>query len=187
MATIAQVHGHRASGQTSVSTTAIPVTRVAAASSSNTTYTSTTAVDPSAWDLSGVIAGDVAVTSEGYQGIITAVDDGNDTITIGDGWQAPSGVARISNNANIKPTDSSTTTIHRVTRANRFKLMLPSDATDVVYVGRHGSASATDYPLTAGSGLPLRAGDDQKYLDISNLYVIAASGTQEINWIAGGE
>ena len=51
-------------------------------SSVNTVFTATTVVDASAWDLSSVEVGDVAVASGGSTGSITIIDDGADTLTV---------------------------------------------------------------------------------------------------------
>ncbi len=61
-------------------------------SSSNTTFTATTVVDGSTWDLSNVVVGMFAVASGGSKGTITAVDDANNTLTV-DNWDngTPSG------------------------------------------------------------------------------------------------
>lgn len=54
-------------------------------SSVNTTFSSTTVTDASAWDLSAVLAGDYAVASGGSVGLINTVDDGGDQLTV-DSW-----------------------------------------------------------------------------------------------------
>lgn len=51
-------------------------------SSKNTTFTSTTAVDATAWDLSQVVAGMTAYAEEGSTGKITNVNDGTETLTV---------------------------------------------------------------------------------------------------------
>jgi hypothetical protein len=56
---------------------------VFATSSSNTTYTATTGVDGTAWDISGVAVGMTVSTSDGKSGTVTVVNDGTDTITVG--------------------------------------------------------------------------------------------------------
>lgn len=50
-------------------------------SSSNTTFSTTTAVDGDTWDLSNVRVGDV-VSADGSIGTITAINDGTDTLTV---------------------------------------------------------------------------------------------------------
>lgn len=51
------------------------------------TFTATTANETSGnnWNLSGVVAGDIAYTSDGFRGVISAVNDAGDSITV-DGW-----------------------------------------------------------------------------------------------------
>ncbi|MDP1614222.1 MAG: hypothetical protein Q8L68_00325, partial [Methylococcales bacterium] len=70
------------SGSTSIVNAAMPITKVGAISSVNTTFTATTVVDGTAWGLSTVVAGMFAKTSGGWIGLITAVNDGTDTLTV---------------------------------------------------------------------------------------------------------
>jgi hypothetical protein len=53
-------------------------------SSANTTYTTTTVVDGTEWDLSGVLVGDL-ITAGGKYGYAITVDDSTNTVTVG-GW-----------------------------------------------------------------------------------------------------
>lgn len=184
MSTIAQRETVRKSGQTTISTTAVPVTKVGDTSGSGTTFATTSVVDGAAWDLSGITAGEVAVTSDGYKGIITAVDDGNDTLTIGGGWMPPSG-RKPDINTNIKPTNGSTVTIHRVSRAKVISIQALTGNTADVYVGKHGTATSGDKKLTAGQILELTP-DEEEFLDVTNVYAIAASGSQTAAYMGGG-
>ncbi len=56
-------------------------------SSVNTTFTSTRVTDGSAWTLSSVISGYIAIASGGSKGMITVVDDGSDYVDV-ENWDA---------------------------------------------------------------------------------------------------
>lgn len=91
-----------------------------ATSSANTTYTATTGVDGTAWDLSGVIVGMVVTTSDGKSGTITVVDDATDTITVGS-WTGGT------------PTATATMTI---------RLSIAANNTSNWHVGRSGTIAS---------------------------------------------
>ncbi len=183
MSTIAQRETVRKSGQTTISTTAVPVTKVGDTSGAGTTFTVTTVVDAAAWDLSGVTEGEVVVTADGYKGIITDVDDANDTLTVA-GWMPPSGRTpdvRIP----TKPADTSTVTIHRISRAKVLSIQsLPANTFDM-YVGKHGTATSGDKKITAGQVQEI-VPDEEEYLDVTRVYIIAASGSQTVAYMGGG-
>ncbi len=167
----------RKSGELSFSTTPTPLTQIVE-SSGNTTFTDSTIVDASAWDLSDVSAGEVVVTSDGYIGLIKAVDDGADTLTISY-WQDPSG-RRGSKGSNIKPADTSTVSVQRVSLSNKLTIKADEGNTDVVYVGRDGTARVTDYPLSPGESIPI---EESNGIDVTKTYMLAASGTQTVSWL----
>jgi len=96
---------HKSSGIATVgSTTAIPLTKIASTSSSNTTFTATRVTDASSWTLTGAIAGDVAVTSDGKRGIV--VSTATNIVNVNE-WVDESGNSQI-------PANGSIVTIHRV-------------------------------------------------------------------------
>jgi len=66
----------------SIATTLNLYTEDVVISSVNTTFTATTVIDASAWDLSEVVLGMFAVASGGSVGTITVIDDANDTLTV---------------------------------------------------------------------------------------------------------
>jgi hypothetical protein len=169
----------RMTGQTATTTT---VTKVGDTSSGNTTFTATTVVDASAWDLSGIEVGDVAVTSDSYKGVITAINDGTDTLTIGNGWQSPAG-AQGRPGGTIKPTDTSTVTIHRIAQCKSILLKCLAANGGDIRIGLNGAAVATDYPLPVGANMMLFHPQNQKHLDVTDVYIRADSGTQTMAWI----
>lgn len=183
MATIAQRETVRKSGQTTISTTAVPVTKVGNTSGA-ATFTVTSVVDAAPWDLSGVTEGEVAVTADGYKGVITAVDDGNDTLTIAGGWMPPNRRTR-DVRTSIKPADGNTVTIHRVSRAKVISIQALPGNTVNIFVGKHGTATSSDKKLSPGQILEL-VPDEEKYLDVIRIYVIAASGSQTVAYMGGG-
>jgi len=178
------VGGLRQTGQLSVSTTALPATQiVAAAGVDSPTYTATAVVNDNAIDLSGVSVGDVIVTDDGYKGLIKAVNDGADTLTLDNAiaWMDPNGKqGRLG--SDVKPTDGQGFSVQRISLVQYITIGADSGNSDVVYVGRDGNARTTDYPLQPGETVGL---SDLAWVDVTRLFVLAASGTQTVNWILG--
>lgn len=176
------VEGQRQTGQLSVSTTALPATQIiAAAGVDSPTYTVTTVVNDNAIDLSDVSVGEIVVTNDSYKGLVTAIDDGADTLTVGAGWQDPEGKqGRLG--GTVKPTDGQSFSVQRISLSKYITVGADSGNTDIVYLGRDANARITDYPLQPGETLPI---SDLKYVDVTRVFVLAASGTQTINWILG--
>lgn len=188
MATIKQNPSHHGSGSQSVITTAKAATQIVSSVGASTTYTATTVVDAAAWDLSGVEAGDVIKTADGYRAIVLSIDDGADTLTIEGGWMPPSGRGPDANISSILPTDGNAAVVHRVNRCIRIHLTADASNGNTVYVRRGGSAPGagvyTDYPLVPGASLTIEA-DEEEYLDLTTVWLIAA-GSTTIDWIIGG-
>ena len=174
----------RLTGQTSVSATPVPLTKVGDTSSGNTAYATDSITDSSAGDLSAISVGDVVITQDGYKGLITAVDDGSDKVTVGAGWLAP-GAERGRSTGNVKPTDGQTATIIRIARARSIMAKASSNNSDIVRFGRNGTAAATDYPRSAGLRITFSRYDRQP-IDVSQIYIRADSGTQTVAWCVGG-
>jgi len=174
----------RLSGQTVTTTTAVPLTKVGDTSGAGTTFTATTVVDAAAWDLSGIEVGDVAVTSDGYKGIIKAINDGADTLTLDNdkGWMDPNGKqGRLG--SDVKPADGSTVTIHRVAQCKSILVKMLAGNADDIRVGLNGVAVATDFPVAAGANIMLFHPQAQKHLDVTNVYIRADSGTLTAAWM----
>ena len=161
---------------------AVPLTKVGDTSGAGTTFTATTVVDAVAWDLSAIEIGDVAVTSDGYKGIITAINDGADTLTIGAGWMDPNG-KQGRRGSDVKPTDTSTVTVHRIAQCKSILIKMLAGNGDIVRVGLDGTARATDYPISAGANLMLFHPQDQKHLDVTDIFILADSGTLTAAWM----
>lgn len=179
---IQNIENKRLTGQVSATTTAVPLTKVGDTSGAGTTFTVTTVVDGAAWDLSAIEVGDVAVTSDGYIGEITAIDNGNDTLTIGKGWQSPrTEQGRLG--GTIKPADTSTVTIHRIAQCHSILIKMLAGNSDVVRVGLNGTAVVSDYPLGAGANLLEFPAQRRGKLDVTQIYVRADSGTQTVAWM----
>jgi len=176
------VENLRQTGQLSVSTTPLPVTQiVAAAGVDSPTYTATAVVNDNAIDLSGVAIGDVIVTDDDYKGLVTAINDGADTLTAGAGWQAPDG-KQGKLGSTVMPTDGQGFTVERISVVQYITIGSDAGNSDVVYVGRDGTARITDYPLQPGETV---AFSDLAWVDVTRLFVRSASGTQTVNWILG--
>lgn len=188
MATIKQNPNHHASGSQAVTTTAKSIVQIASSTGPTTTYTATTVVDSTAWDLSNVEAGDAITTLSGYRAIIKTVDDANDTLTIEGGWMPPSGRGPDANVSSILPADGIVAFVDRVNRCKRIHLTADAGNTNTIYIRRGGSRPGagvyTDYPLVPGASLTIEA-DEEEYLDLTTVWVIAA-GTETLDWIIGG-
>jgi hypothetical protein len=154
---------------------------VASAGGDSPTYTVTTVVNDNAIDLSGVAVGDVVVTNDSYKGLVTAINDGADTLTIGDGWQDSAGrQGRLG--GTLKPTDGQSFSVQRISLVQYITIGAAAGNSGIVYVGRDGTARITDYPLQPGETLPI---NDLNFVDVTQIYVRSASGTETINWILG--
>jgi len=175
----------RRTGQTTVTTTAAPVLQIGAASGAGTTFTVRTGVDGAAWDLSNMIVGDVAVTSDGCAGLITAVNNGTNTISVAHGWYCPPGwSANVNAEANV-PADGSTITIFRRSHCRLLGIHADPDNTANISIGTYGDAVTGDYDLEAGNDVTLVPEPPDKFLDLTQVYAIAASGSQSISWGIG--
>ncbi|MHC4608633.1 MAG: hypothetical protein ACYTAF_17130 [Planctomycetota bacterium] len=138
-------------------------------------------MNDNAIDLSGVVVGDIVVTADDYKGIITVVNNGADTLTIGAGWISPAGIqGRLG--GTIKPTDGQAFRVHRISLVTSISITSDPNNTQIVYVGRDGNARTSDYPLQPGESVGIA---DLRYVDVTRIYVIAASGNQTVNWILG--
>jgi len=148
----------------------------------------TTGIDAAAWDLSAVIDGDVAITSDNCIGMITDVNDGTDTITIAGGWSCEAtGYRRNTRVEASVPADGSTITIYRITHAKKMRLKAPIGNSDDIFIGKHGAATTTDFKLTPGYFIDLVPEHPHEFVDMSQVYAIAASGTQVVEYIPGAE
>jgi hypothetical protein len=112
-------------------------------SSTNTTYTSTTVTDASAWNLGDAKQGDVAITTEGYIGRILAVDNPGNNITV-DAWHAPTSLQGL---ATEKPTDGTAVELHKVVAARRVLITSDENNDNTIYLG-------TDEDMTPDTGHP---------------------------------
>lgn len=175
----------RKTGQTPVTATPTPLTKVGDTSTgATTTYTATTVVDGTAWDLSNVSAGEVALSQDGYKGIITEVDDGNDTLTVGAGWMTPDGTQGRPGGT-TKPTDGQSLTIIRVDHCESLVIKALSGNTAALRIGTNGTAETDDYHLSAGRRFSLSR-NMRKPVDVSRVYVLSESGMQTVTYMVGG-
>ena len=183
------------SSLTTVTQVASPITKIGITSTSaTTTYTARTVVDGTAWDLSAITANEIALgvyikTADGYMGVVSAVNDGTDTVTVKN-WirQDYSDVAE---GASAKPADGNACTLYKALIADGivltaieantvnaiagFNASLPSDGTD-----------GDEVSCTAGNPNSLRI-YKWKNMDLTKLHVIAASTSPKVSWYTLGE
>ena len=172
-------------GRTAIGTSAKPITQIGA-SSANTTFTTTTVVSSSAWDLSAVEAdkGYVVTTSGGWVGEIIGVNDGTDTITVGAWVKGGPGDSR----AAAKPAAGETAIIHKAAHCQKLIIDAVEANSAVIDIGFNSSvASGAGHPLSATAGNPnsriILEAQPKKVLDLTQIYAIAGS-TQNIAWTA---
>ena len=177
--------GQPRQGRTQITTSAKPITQIGA-SSANTTFTTTTVVSSSAWDLSDVEAnqGYVVTTSGGWKGEIVGVNDGTDTITVRAWVKDGPGDSR----AAAVPAAGETAIIHKAAHCQKVIIDAVEANTAVVDVGfSSGVTSGTGHPLSATAGNPnsrlILEARPKKLLDLTQIYAIAGS-TQNIAWLA---
>ena len=171
---------HRSSGYSTITTTATPISKVDNTSTSNTSFTTTRVTCTDAWTLTNVVTNDIAVTSDGYWGLITGTgtdDSGYPYITVNEWVNRSTEIAGT-------PTATSTVTVHRLGLVNSIVVKALSTNTQIIYVGRHGTATTTDLALEAGMSVTLSS-DTSKYLDVTKVYVRSASGTQYATFVQG--
>lgn len=170
------------SGTTSIpATPSTAVTQVGIASSINTTFTSTTVVDATAWDLSAPVAGQFAKTSDGWIGLITAVDNATDTITVKK-WVRADG-----STSDGKPVAGSTVTVHRVWRCNKLKVKADNSNATGIHLHQNNPATTTSYELLANETITFVSEVGCKYVDATLINAISSSGTLTLWWISDCE
>lgn len=165
------------SGSTSIGNASMPITKVGAISSVNTTFTATSVVDATAWGLSTVVAGMFAKTSGGWIGLISAVNDGTDTLTV-EGWINLANGAK-STEGSAKPTNGETVVIHQVFRCGSIKLKADGSS---IYVQPSGAdATTSSYKLAANEDIVLAPGRGSTYIDATLINAIS-TGTVTLYW-----
>lgn len=163
----------------------IPITQTGDTSSSGTTFTATSVTDSSSWALSGITAGMVAKTSGGWAGLITAVNDGTDTLTV-QNW-SKSGAS--DKRAAAMPEDGETVTIHRVHMCKRLTLYAWSGNSAVGYVGRSTTPGNTNSvvisnTLTHPSSVVAIEALMAPMLDLTELYGVGNGATFDLTYVA---
>jgi hypothetical protein len=177
-------------GRTAVTTTAKPVTQIGSPSSGNTTFSKTTVVDGSAWDLSNVAEGYIITTSDGFRASITGVNNGANTLTVEGGWVSEGRSGR--GLAELIPADGATVRVHKMEWCSRLLLDAIDENTADIFLGFSSSVSIN--PASADVGHEIAASAAQgnhrmilepamaSELDLTEVWVIAAS-TQNLAWI----
>jgi hypothetical protein len=179
-------------GRTAVNTTAKPITQVGEVSSGNTTFSKTSVVDGSAWDLSDVQAGYVMKTSDGFLAMISSVDDANDTLNCQQGWVAPGGRSGRGLAALI-PGDGATVRVHKMAACGSLLIDALDENTVDIYLGFSSSVSYN--PASADVGHEIAATASQgnhrlviepqmtDELDLTEVWVICNGSSQYVCWI----
>jgi len=179
-------------GRTVVGTTSKPITQIGNVSSGNTTFTKTSVVDGSAWDLSDVAEGYVIKTSDGFLAMISSVDAGNDTLHCQQGWVAPGGRSG-RGLAVLKPADGATVRVHKMAACGRLVIDALDENSVDVYLGF--SSSVTFNPASADVGHEIAAAATQGNhrmviqpemtgeLDLTEVWVICNGSLQYVCWI----
>lgn len=154
-------------------------------SSINTTYTVNSVNDSLAWDLSAVIVGDVVETGDGYKGLVSSIDDANNTVYVQE-WKRPAGTP-LRRMAVDKPSNGQAAKVLVGDGCVNLIVDALETNTDDVLIG-FDSSLADGFPIAAlgtkiNHRITLNAGKD-KYLNMSSVYVKAVSGTQTVAYIA---
>ena len=181
-------------GRLTVTTVAKPITQIDRNASGTTSFTAKAVSDAAAWDLSAVAAGYI-VEADDYFGYVESVDDGNDEITIRDGWVSKSGQRGEGRAVNM-PAAGSTVIIHKADQCRTLLVDALDGNTADVFLGFDNTVTAAGanaghpiaYPasqpnhrLIEECGLERSVCD---LLDLTQVFVIVASGTQGISWVA---
>jgi hypothetical protein len=176
MKLIVGAQAHKSSGVATCSgATPIPLTKIGLSSSANTTFTDTRVTDGTAWSLTNVAQGDVAVSSDGKRGIV--VSTGTNIVNVGQ-WVDKGGSIQT-------PANGSTVAIHRLNLVRRLWIKAPSTNIAAVYIGLYGTADSTDYPLAIGEAIEILPDGDAEWLDVTKIYQLVAGGTQYLNYAQG--
>lgn len=178
-------------GRQAVTTAAKRLTQIVE-SVGSPAYQLDTVTDPGGWTLTNVAAGMVVqvleANGEEYRGLVKSVDAGNNEITV-QGWKKGgiSGRAR----AAMKPTDGRTAYVLKVDHCKNLLVdALDANSADV-FLGFSNdvtiSGANAGHPIAAVASQPNHRltveADLQEYIDLANVFVIAASG-QNVSYIA---
>lgn len=160
-----------------------PITVIGDTSGAGTTFTATTVTDAAAWDLSAIAAGMVAKTSGEWYGLITAVDDGNDTLTV-EKWEYRGNQG--DKRAVALPAAGETVTIHRVHKCARLTLY---GGITAVYFAKNPTPASPNWVtlFTAATEQTSKLILETKMGNSMNLtewYGITASGNGDVYWVA---
>ncbi len=166
------------SGSSSIiATGSMPITKIGNTSSVNTTFTATTVVDGSAWDLSAPAVGDFAKTSGEWIGRITAVDNATDTVTV-EQWINIANGARSLTGGSAKPSAGETVVIHQLFRCGSIKFKADhANGSAGVHIQRNIAATTSHYELLANETLVLLPEHGSTYVDATLVNAISSSGT----------
>lgn len=178
-------------GRQTATATAIRLTQIVQ-SVGATVYTTDSVTDPGAWFLTNVAAGMVVLVEEAdggeYRGLVSEIDAPNNKLTV-QGWKRGGVSGRVS--ATMVPTDGRRAYVLKVDHCKRLLVdALDANLADV-FLGFSSDVAIAGvnagHPIAQGAGqpnhrLPVEA-DLQEYIDLANVYIIAAS-SQGVSYIA---
>lgn len=179
-------------GRQTVGTTAKPLTQIGASSSAAITFAKQSdvwrATDGAAWDLSSVAAGYIVKTAAGWKGRIKAVNNAGNYVDLYH-WEYAG--AFKDQRAAAQPSDGDVVTVHKMEMCDRLIVDALDANTNTIYLGLDSTVTADGanpgHPIAAAAGQPnhrlvIEAGIG-KHIDLTEVYVIVASGTEGLSWI----
>lgn len=179
-------------GRQTVTTTAKPLTQIGASSSAAITFAKQNdvwrATDGAAWDLSSVAAGYIAKTATGWKGRIKTVNNAGNYVGLYH-WEYDG--AFKDQRAAAQPSDGDVVTIHKMEMCDRLIVDALDANTNDIYLGMDSTVTADGanpgHPIAASASQPnhrlvIEAGIG-KHIDLTEVYVIVASGTEGLSWI----
>lgn len=161
-------------GTTSViATGSTPLTKRGDTSPADTVFTATGMTCTGTWSQTGMAVKDIAVTSDGYVGVITAL--ATKSVTVKEWVHSKTGKIGT-------PANTSTVTVHRVFQCKTIKIK--AGTVTAVHVSRDGvDATTSDFILLSNESIVLQGERDSEWVDVSKINVISSSGTVSISWI----
>jgi hypothetical protein len=169
---------HQSSGSTNVSATGTWLTYITV--STTGTVFSKTGVTESGWTVTSVIAGDVASVAETANRWYGIVQSTSTNTLVVQKWLDIAG-------REGTPANGSLVTVHRLGFCKAVKITASSDNTQRIYVGLNDNATTGDIFLDAGESIIVTPDGDDKWVDVTRIKVISASGTQVVEFQQGVE
>lgn len=148
-----------------------------ASTAGTTSYTATTALDGTAWDLSTVVAGDYAFTADGFWGIVQS--KGTNTITV-DRWRK---AGRPGGGLTFVPATGQACTVHSTSHiaGSPFVLLkqiyMLKGGTDTLAITDAKGTNLSNFVFTGAAGPPTFIADYGEGILLDQPFGMKASGT----------